>query len=150
MGNTYTQIYIHIVFAVQEHLPRLRKELKNEVQQYITGIIKNRNQQLLAINVMPDHVHILIRQKPDITISNLVRDIKSVSSKFINEQQWLKGRFRWQEGYSAFSYSQSQIERIKNYIMNQETHHRNKTFTEELVEILNKFRVSYDKQYLFK
>ncbi len=128
MSNTYTQLYIQIVFAVKGRLNLISKNHKEELQKYITGIVTKREQKMLAIFCMPDHTHILVGMKPAIAISDLVRDIKACSSNFVNEQGWIKGKFNWQEGFGAFSYSKSQINNIINYILNQEEHHRTKSF----------------------
>ena len=105
MANTYTQIYVHVVFAVEGRQNLIRPEHNDELQKYITGIVSGQKQKLIAINNMPDHVHILIGLKPDIALSDLMRDIKAGSSKFINEKRWVVGRFEWQEGFGAFSYA---------------------------------------------
>jgi putative transposase len=150
MANTYSQIYIHIVFAVESRAVALPSQYKEELHKFITGIIKNRGQKLIAINSMPDHVHILVGQKPDIELSNLVRDIKAGSSKFINDNRWVMGRFNWQEGFGAFSYSHSQLQDVNSYIQNQEQHHRKRTFRNEYIEMLEKFKVDYDERYIFQ
>ena len=149
MPNTYTQLYIHIVFSVKGRQALIPKENKNELHGYIMGIIKNKKQTIIQINSMPDHVHILIGITPDTAISDLVRDIKAHSSKFINQKRWVMGRFEWQEGFGAFSYAQSQLGAIVNYIKNQEKHHVQKTFREEYLEILKRFNVNYDEKYVF-
>ena len=149
MANTYTQIYIHIIFAVQERQNLIKKENKEELQKYITGIIRNKKQKLIAINCMPDHAHIFIGIKPNIALSDLVRDIKNNSSKFINDKKWVRGKFHWQEGFGAFSYAHSQMDAIIKYIENQEKHHSKKSFNEEYQEILEKFKVEYDPNYIF-
>ena len=128
MANTYTQIYIHIVFAVQGRYNLIPKTIREELHKYITGIVQNRNQKMLAILCMPDHTHILVGMKPDISVSDLTRDIKAISSKFINDNRLLKGKFNWQVGFGAFSYSKSQIDSVVKYILNQEQHHKRKTF----------------------
>jgi putative transposase len=150
MANTYTQIYIHIVFAVQGRQNLIPRQHKEELCRYTTGIVSNRGQKLIAINCEPDHMHIFVGVKPTITISDLVRDIKAGSSGFINEQQWIRGKFNWQEGFGAFSHSHSNIDRVVKYILNQEEHHHKKTFKEEYVELLEEFAVEYDTKYLFK
>ena len=150
MANTYTQITIHIVFAVKNRENIIRKNYREELCKYITGIIKNKNQKLLAINGVSDHIHILIGITPSIAISDLVRDIKNNSSKFINEKKWVLGKFQWQEGYGAFSYSRSQRPEIIAYIENQENHHKRTTFKEEYLKILKKFDVEFDKKYVFE
>jgi len=150
MANTYTQIYIHVVFAVQGRQNLIPKEHKEELHKYITGIVQNKKQKLIAINCMPDHSHIFIGMKPSIALSDLVRDIKNNSSAFINEKKWVRGKFNWQEGFGAFSYGHSQIEVVVKYIQNQDDHHAQKTFKEEYLEMLKKFAVEYDEKYLFK
>ena len=149
MANTYTQIYIHVVFAVQGRQNLLKEENKEELHKYITGIIRNKKQKLIAINSVPDHVHIFIGMKPSIALSDLVRDIKNNSSTFINNKRWVRGKFSWQEGFGAFSYGHSQIDMVVKYIQNQEKHHDKKTFKEEYLEILKKFNVEYDEKYIF-
>lgn len=149
MANTYTQIYIHIVFAVQGRYNLLKKENKEELHKYITGIIHNKNQKLFAINSMPDHTHIFISMNPSISISNLVRDIKSNSSRFINTKKWVRGKFNWQEGFGAFSYGHSQIDAVVKYILDQEKHHTTRTFKEEYLELLKKFNIEFDERYVF-
>ena len=150
MANTYTQIYIHVIFTVQGRQNLIKKENKQELHKYITGIIRNKKQKLIAINSMPDHVHIFIGMKPSIALSDLVRDIKNNSSTFINEKRWIRGKFNWQEGFGAFSYGHSQIGVVVKYIQNQETHHARRTFREEYLEMLEKFNVEYDDRYLFQ
>jgi len=149
MANTYTQIYIQVVFAVQGRHCLVKNEWKDTLYKYITGIVRGQAQKLYIINGMPDHIHILLSLKPDIAISELVRDIKANSSRFINENGWIKGRFQWQEGFGAFSYGYSQLDAVIKYIKNQEERHRKKTFKEEYLEFLKKFHVKYDEQYLF-
>ena len=149
MPNTYTQIYIHIVFSVKGRQSLIPKQHKDELHGYIIGIIKKKKQTVIQINSMPDHIHILVGITPGTTISNLVRDIKANSTKFINRKQWVLGRFEWQEGYGAFSYARSQLDNIINYIRNQEKHHSRKTFREEYLEILKRFKVPYDERYVF-
>jgi len=150
MPNTYTQIYIQIVFAVQGRANLISKNNREELHKYITGIVKKREQKMLSIFCMPDHTHLLVGIKPSVSISDLVRDIKSGSSNFINEQKWIQGNFNWQEGFGAFSYSRSQIDTVAKYILNQEEHHKKKTFKEEYIDFLQKFEVEYDEKYLFE
>jgi putative transposase len=150
MPNTYTQIYVQIVFAVKGRQNLIAKQSREELHKYITGIVQKRGQKMLAIFAMPDHVHILIGMKTGIAISDLVRDIKAVSSKFINENNWVRGRFNWQEGYGAFSYSKSSIDTVIKYILNQEEHHKKQTFKEEYIEFLEKFEIENDEKYLFE
>ncbi|MEI8290965.1 MAG: IS200/IS605 family transposase [Verrucomicrobiota bacterium] len=150
MANTYTQIYLHVVFAVEGRQSLIAPEHNVELQKYIAGIVSGQNQKLIAINNMPDHLHLLVGLKPDIALSDLVRDIKAGSSKFINEKHWVLGRFSWQEGFGAFSYSRSQLGAVIHYIESQQQHHAKQTFREEYVELLEKFNVEYDPRYIFK
>ncbi|MBI4932126.1 MAG: IS200/IS605 family transposase [Bacteroidetes bacterium] len=150
MPNTYTQIYIHIVFTVQGRQNLISESHREELQKYITGIVQNREQKLIAIYCMPDHIHIFVGFKPVMSISDLVREIKAVSSKFINDKRWIKGKFNWQEGYGAFSHSHSQIDSVVKYIRNQKEHHGAKSFKEEYLEMLNNNDVKYDDKYLFE
>lgn len=150
MANTYTQIYIQIVFAVNGKQNLISKENREELHKFITGIVSNRGQKLFAIFAMPDHVHILVSMNPNVSISDLVRDIKAGSSKFINDKKWINGKFNWQEGYGAFSYSKSSVDSVVKYILNQEEHHKKKTFKEEYFNFLEKFEIEYDSKYLFE
>jgi putative transposase len=149
MANTYTQIYMHVVFAVSGRQSLFSKEHKEELHKYITGIISQQNQKLIAINSMPDHIHILIGLKPDMALSSLVREIKASSSKFINEQQWVRGRFNWQEGFGAFSYSHSQLDAVITYIREQEQHHARRSFKAEYLSLLKRFAIAYEDRYVF-
>ena len=149
MASTYSQIYIQYVFAVKGRKNLLHKAWREEVFKYISGIIKAKDQKPIIVNGVADHVHVFVGLKPSMCISDLVRDIKNNSSKFINEQGWINGKFSWQEGYGAFSYAHSQIDNVYHYILNQEEHHRKKTFKEEYLEFLQKFEVEYDDKYLF-
>jgi putative transposase len=150
MANTYSQIYIQIVFTVKGRQNLLPKNHRDELHQYITGIVSNRNQKLLSIFAMPDHLHLLVGINPNISISELVRDIKAGSSKFISDHNLVNGKFSWQEGFGAFSYSKSQIDNVIHYISNQEQHHKKSTFKEEYIELLRKFEIEYDEKYLFE
>ena len=149
MANTYTQLYTHIVFAVKGRQRLIPKQHKEALHQYITRIITNKKQTLIRINSMPDHIHILIGMKPDIALSDLVRDIKANSSKFINKKGWVAGKFEWQTGFGAFSYSRSQLDVVVNYINNQEAHHSHLTFREEYLAFLKRFDVPYNPKYVF-
>ena len=150
MANTYTQIYIQVVFAVQGRQNLIRPGRKEELHKYITGIITRQGHKLLAIHCMPDHTHILIGLKPGMALSDLVREIKTGSTNFINENRWVTGRFAWQEGFGAFSYAHSQLTGVIQYIRNQEQHHARKSFRDEYLEFLEKFSVAYDERYLFQ
>jgi putative transposase len=148
MANTYTQIYLHIVFAVEHRDKVIPKAKKEDLHRYITGVVEHRACKLIAINSMSDHIHILIGYNPKHALSDIVRDIKATSSKMINESHWMRGKFEWQEGFGAFSYSRSQLDAIIGYIMNQEKHHTVKSFREEYVEFLDAYGVEYDPRYL--
>ncbi len=150
MPNTYSQIYIQIVFAVQGRQNLISKSHREELQKYINGIVQNRDQKLLSIFCMPDHTHLLIGMKPSLSISDLIRDIKAGSSKFINDNNWINGIFNWQTGFGAFSYSKGQIDSVIKYILNQEEHHKKSTFREEYTEFLKKYEIEYNDNYLFE
>jgi putative transposase len=150
MPGSFSQIYIQIVFSVKGRENLINKQWKDELHKYIAGIIKGKEQKSIIVNGMPDHIHAFIGIKPAISVSDLVRDIKNNSSNFINEKKFVKGKFSWQEGYGAFSYSHSHIKNVYNYILNQETHHRIMTFKEEYLEFLKKFEITYNEKYLFE
>jgi putative transposase len=150
MANTYTQIHLHFVFAVKYRDGMIQAIWKDELYKYITGIVQNNNHKLVAINGMPDHIHILIGMRPTQSVSDLLQDIKGSSSKWINEKKFLKNKFEWQEGFGAFSYGKSQIKDVITYIENQEEHHKKRTFREEYLAFLEKFEVEYDERYIFK
>lgn len=150
MANTYTQIHIHAVFSVQSRDCIIRNKWKDELYKYITGIISNHNHKLLAINGMPDHVHVFFGMRPTQSLADLLQDIKGDSSKWINNKEFIKGRFSWQEGYGAFSYSKSHVDNVIEYIKNQQEHHRKRTFIEEYTELLRKFEIDFDDRYIFK
>ncbi|MCC6384483.1 MAG: IS200/IS605 family transposase [Bacteroidia bacterium] len=150
MSGTFSQIYIQVVFAVKGRENLIANSWKGDLHKYISGIIRGKEQKPIIVNGMPDHIHAFIGLKPSIKISDLVRDIKNNSSNFINDKKLVKGKFSLQEGYGAFSYSHSQIENVFNYILNQEEHHRKKTFREEYIELMKKFEIEYNDQYLFE
>ena len=150
MSNTYTQLYVQIIFSPYGRQNLIHERIKPEIYKYITGIIKNKNQKLMVINGMPDHIHMMLGFSPDIAISKLVGEIKSNTTNFINAQRLVRGKFEWQRGFGAFTYSKSQVERVINYIMIQEEHHKKKTFREEYLELLEKFEVKYRSEYLFE
>lgn len=149
MGNTFYQNYAQIVFSPKGRENLILPSFEERIYQYITGIIKNNDQKLNTINGMPDHIHVFIGFKPTIAIANLVRDIKANSSKFINEEHFLRGKFAWQDGYGCFTYAHSQLDVVAKYVMNQKEHHKTKTFREEYLSFLEKFAIPYDEKYLF-
>jgi hypothetical protein len=150
MPNTYSQIYIQMVFAVKGRQCLIPKQHREEIHKYITGIVQKREHKMLSIFCMPDHTHVLVGLNPSIAVSDLVRDIKAISSKFITDNNFVKGKFNWQEGFGAFSYSRSQIDTVIKYILTQEEHHKNKSFKDEYYDFLKKFEIEYDEKYLFE
>ena len=150
MPETFSQIYIQVVFAVNGRKNMISKSWNIELHKYIAGIIKGKEQKPIIVNGMPDHVHAFIGLRPAMSISDLLRDIKNNSTNFVNENKFVKGKFSWQAGYGAFSYSHSHIGNVYNYILNQERHHKKKTFKQEYCEFLKKFEVEYDEKYLFE
>lgn len=148
MANTFTQIYLHIVFAVQNRTSLIQPEWKDELFKYITGIIKNNRHKLIAINGTSNHLHIAIGYKPHQLIPELLQEIKANSSKWINEKRFVKGKFNWQAGYGAFSFSHSHLDAVVKYIMNQEQHHKRKSFREEYIQLLNSYNIPFDVRYI--
>src|SRR5205823_5324443 len=146
----YSQIYVQIVFAVEGRQNLIRKGNKEELHKYMTGVVTERTQKLLAVHCMPDHTHILIGLKPSMALSDLVRDIKNASTNFINGKHWMVGRFSWQEGFGAFSYGHSQLTGIINYIRDQEQHHVRRTFREEYIRFLKKYEIDHEERFIFK
>ncbi|NJW52059.1 IS200/IS605 family transposase [Salinimicrobium oceani] len=149
MADTYSKIYLHIIFAVKGRQNLISTKWEAELFSFITGIIKNKGQKLIRINGVADHVHLLVGIKPDIALSDLVRDIKSNSSRFINEKSWINGRFEWQQGFGAFSLSHSHLSSAINYIEHQKEHHKKNSFREEYEKFLKLYEVEYKPQYLF-
>ena len=149
MANTFSQIYLQFVFAVQFRQGLIPKEHKEELHKYMTGLVQHRKAKMLAVNCMPDHIHIFTGFKPVMSISDFVKEIKVESNEFINNKGWLKGKFNWQEGYGVFSYSHSHIDDVVKYVLNQEEHHKKKTFKQEYHEFLRKFEVPFEEKYLF-
>jgi len=149
MPGTYSKIYIQIIFAVKGRANLIKPDWQTELHSYIAGIVKNKGHKSIIVNGARDHIHLFVGLNPSKAISDLVRDVKNNSTNFINGKGFLHGKFAWQEGYGAFSYSESQIDQVYRYIQNQGIHHRHKTFREEYVEFLDKFQVDYDERYLF-
>jgi REP element-mobilizing transposase RayT len=150
MANTYTQIHIQAVFAVQNRQSLIKNDWKDELYKYLTGIIQNHGHKVLQINGMPDHIHILFGMRPTQSLSDLMKQVKQDSSKWINNKGVVNGKFSWQAGYGAFSYSKLQLPRVIKYIQKQEEHHKTFTFQEEYVAILKTHNVEYDERYIFK
>jgi putative transposase len=149
MANTYTQIHLQLVFAVQNRISLIQPSWKDELYKYMATIIQNDGHKLLIINGMPDHIHILIGMRPTQSISDLMKEIKRDSSYWINQKKFMQGKFSWQEGYGAFSYSKAQVPTVINYIKNQQEHHTKKAFREEYMDMLKKYEVAFDEQYVF-
>ena len=150
MPETFSQIYIQIVFAIKGRDSLIGSSWEEELFKYISGIVRNKEQKMLAINGMPDHIHFLIGMKPSCCLSDLVREIKKSSNDFIKEKKFSKVKFQWQEGYGAFSYSHSSLDNVIGYIMNQKQHHQKQTFREEYLEFLKKFEIEFKDKYLFE
>jgi len=150
MANTYTKIHIQFIFAVKYRESIIQHTWKDELYKYITGVVQNQKHKMLAINGMPDHIHLLAGIHPTQSISDLLQDIKGNSSKWINDKKFVRGKFEWQEGYGAFSYGASQLKNVINYIENQEIHHKKINFKNEYLSFLKKFNVEYDERYIFQ
>lgn len=150
MADTYTQIYIQVVFAVKGRNSLINQSWEEQLHKYITGIIQNKEQKMLAINGVHDHIHFLIGMKPSACLSDLVREVKKSSNDFIKEKKLCPLRFEWQSGFGAFSYSHSQLDNVIAYIMNQKEHHKKRTFKDEYLELLKKFNIEYKSEYLFE
>ncbi len=150
MANTYTQLHIQFVFAVKYRLALIQPLWKDRLYQYITGIIQHNEHKMLQINGMSDHIHIFIGMRPSQSISSLIQNVKTESSKWIKENKFCNSAFAWQEVYGAFSYSKSHVPHVIHYIQNQELHHKKETFLDEYIKMLKAFGVEYDEQYIFK
>jgi len=150
MVGTFSQIYIQVVFAVNGRENLLQKPWRDDVFKYIAGIVKSKNQKSIIVNGVGNHVHLLIGLKPSMLLSDLIRDIKNNSTNFINENKFVRGKFSWQNGFGSFSYSHSQLDQVYQYILNQEEHHRNKSFKEEYIGFLKKYEIEFDEKYLFE
>ena len=148
--STYSNIYIQVVFAVKGRGSLIQHSWEEELYKYISGIVNNKEQKMLAINGMPDHIHFLIGMKPSCCLSDLVREIKKSSNEFINERKFTKLKFQWQDGYGAFSYSHSNLDKVIGYIEKQKEHHKKKTFKDEYIEFLTKFKIDFKSEYLFE
>ena len=150
MANTFSRIYLQFVFAVSGRRSLIPKDHKEELHKFITGVVQNRGAKMLAVHCMPDHAHIFVGFKPVIVISDFVKEIKVASNDFIKNKKWIKQKFNWQDGYGVFSYSHSHVDRVIKYILNQEEHHRKKSFKNEYHEFLKKFEIPFEEKYLFE
>lgn len=149
MPNTFSQIYLQFVFAVKHRQSLIPAAHKEELHKYITGLVQNRKAKMLAVHCMPDHAHLFVGFKPTILIADFVKEIKVESNEFINDKKWAATKFSWQEGYGVFSYSHSHIDNVVKYVLNQEQHHRKKTFRQEYVDFLQKFEIPFEERFLF-
>lgn len=149
MAGTFSQIYIQGVFAVRGRESLIAASWEEELYKYISGIVRNKEQKMLAINGVADHIHFLIGMKPSCCFSDLVREVKKSSNEFINDRKFTKFKFQWQEGFGAFSYSHSALDNVINYIMNQKQHHKKLSFKDEYTSLLKKFEVAHREEYLF-
>jgi len=150
MANTYTQLYIHCVFAVKYRKAVIHTSWEDRLHKYITGTIQKNGHKLLAINSAPDHLHLFVGLNPKQSISDMMRLVKGDSSEFVNKERFTQTKFQWQEGFGAFSNSRSQIDSVIKYILNQKQHHSKKTFHQEYLEILKDYAVDFDEKYLFR
>jgi len=149
MADTYSQIYIHLIFAVQHRQQLISDDWREDLHRLVTKIVKNHDQHLVRINSVEDHLHLLVAIKPVISISDLVRELKTGTANYINKEGWTVGKFEWQNGFSAFSVSKSDVDRVVKYIDQQQEHHRRRSFQEEYHEFLEKHEVEYDDRYVF-
>jgi len=147
--GVFTQLHIQLVFAVKHRDRLLKDDIRKEIFSYMSGIVTNLKHKSIIINGVSDHVHIFLGLNPSVSISDTIWELKRSSSLFINSNNWFKSKFKWQDGYGAFSYSKSQVENVYNYVLNQEEHHKKNTFREEYIDFLDKFEIEYDKKYLF-
>jgi len=150
MANTYSQLNVHCVFAVQGRENFITQDFRDDLHRYMAGILKGDRAYPLAVNGWLDHVHVFFELHPTVSVSDQMRMLKATSSKWINNNKLVRGKFRWQEGFGSFSYSRSQRDVVINYIMNQEEHHRNQSFREEYLDLLRKFDIPFEDIYLFE
>ena len=150
MANTYTQLHIHLIFAVKGRKNLISSPYRSQIEKYISGVVQNRKHKMLAIYCMPDHIHLFLGLHPEDSISNLVVAIKKASKSFIKAQPWMFYPFEWQRGYGAFSYSRSQVGTVIQYILNQAKHHEKKSFKQEYLEILTQFEIEFNEKYVFE
>jgi putative transposase len=149
MAGTFSQMYVHIVFAVKFRQSLINESWEEDLYKYISGILKNKEQKMLVINGMPDHIHFIIGMKPSCCLSDLVREIKKSSNEFINEKKFCNVKFQWQEGFGAFTYCDSTLNNAIRYIQNQKEHHRIQTFKDEYFEFLRRYNIEFKEDFLF-
>ena len=150
MANTYTQLFVHLVFAVKNRGCFIAPSWQQELYAYIIGVIENRHHKVYAIGGMRDHIHVFVSMSPTQSVSELVQEVKRASTLWIKERHLVDGNFAWQEGFGAFSYSKSHVSKVVAYIQNQKQHHVGKTMQEEYIEFLKLFGVEYDEKYVFQ
>jgi REP element-mobilizing transposase RayT len=150
MANTFSQIYLQFVFAVKHRQSLIPAEHKEELHKYLTALVQNRKAKMIAVHCMPDHAHLFVGFRPVISISDFIKEIKVESNEFLNSKDWMKAKFNWQEGYGVFSYGHSQIDTVAKYVLNQEQHHKKKTFRDEYLEFLDRFQIPFEEKYLFE
>ncbi len=150
MANTYTQLYVQYVFTVKGRENLIKEQFRDELEKMICGIISKNNCKPYAIYCNPDHTHVFVGMTPTISPSKLMELVKSGSSNWLNTKNIIHGRFYWQDGYGAFTYSRSQIDQVVKYVLHQPEHHKNQSFKEEYLSFLDKFEVNYDPKYLFE
>ncbi len=149
MAATLTNLVFHIVFSTKERQPLIRETFRDELEKYMSGIVRNEGGVTLGIGGMPDHIHVIAKFKPDRSVADMVRLIKANSSKWVNENHGQSGRFAWQAGYGAFSVSLSQLDALRDYVANQKSHHASRSFQEEYLEFLNKHGIEFDQRYVW-
>src|SRR5665647_1416518 len=150
MANTYTQLYIQFVFTVKGRENLIKEKFRDELEKVMCGIVTNHKSKVYAIYCNPDHTHIFVGLHPTISVSKLIEQVKSGSSNWLNGKKYIAGKFSWQDGYGAFTYSKSHIDNVVKYILNQSEHHKKLSFREEYLSFLNKFEIEYDSKYLFE
>lgn len=149
MPNTYSQIYLQFIFAVKGRDAIISEDWEDELYKYITGIVQNTGNKMLAINGVSDRIHFVIGYNPNTRIPDLIREIKKASNKFIKEKRFVRSNFQWQEGYGVFSYSKSHLDAVIKYVQNQKTHHAKRTFRDEYFDLLNRYEIDYSEEYVF-
>ena len=150
MANTYTQLYIQFVFSVKGRENLIKETFRDELEKVICGIVTNHKCKTYAIYCNPDHTHLVVGMHPTIAPSKLMEEVKSGSAKWLNEKKYIQGKFVWQDGYGAFTYSKSHIDKVVKYVLNQSEHHKKQSFKEEYLLLLKKFEIEYNEKYLFE
>lgn len=150
MANTYTQLYVQFVFAVKGRENLIKEHFRNELEKLIAGIVINHQCKLYAVYCNPDHTHLFVSMHPTLSPAKLMEQVKSGSSKWLNQKKYIPGKFSWQKGYGAFTYSRSHIDKVVRYVLNQPEHHKKFSFQEEYLLLLNKFEIEYEPKYVFE